>query len=325
MNGRRIVAAAALAALVGCGGGGGGGDADDGPTADLTAGGYAASADVAMSQTEDSSALSSIVGMVSVESPASASRELAAARRPVTLLAAAQRRAVDRLLARTSGAAGLRERPQATSTSTVPCDSGDLVLSEVYAREGAATVGDTITVTSNACVVEGETLSGAMVLTLTRLRESSSQVSLSFDMVFDNFGSPSSRLDGAATASGTVTADSATITIAFDGVDVLDETAGALEWHHRVTWVDDGDGTSTVSFAGLMAAGGGFVSIRQDAPFVLDLNTGQPLSGGLTLTGSSGARVKVVAGTSRYQYQYFAAGNSGTTPDAQSDGLVYED
>jgi hypothetical protein len=45
--------------------------------------------------------------------------------------------------------------------------------------------------------------------------------------------------------------------------------------------------------------------------------------GTLQVQEALGARVRVVAGTNRFTYQYFAPANGGTTPDGTQLGLAY--
>lgn len=50
---------------------------------------------------------------------------------------------------------------------------------------------------------------------------------------------------------------------------------------------------------------------------------GDPVSGVLQITGVNGGRVRIVAGSTRFNYEFYAPANSGSTPDATAAGLAY--
>ena len=50
---------------------------------------------------------------------------------------------------------------------------------------------------------------------------------------------------------------------------------------------------------------------------------GLPASGDLAVIDADGDRLEIEAGQSHYTFRYFSVDNTGTLPDAQSDGPPY--
>lgn len=304
------------ALLAACGGGGGG---DDGPpagvTGNLTAGAYAAASDSAADTTLGS--MDTLLLFVDSASPAAASARATAFGQ--------SRNGVQRLTERRAAAAGAADRRVGTlavETVVEPCDTGTLTITISYATENVTTPGDFIRIASNNCVFEGEALSGSYTTTVTRYSESSTALSAGFTLAFNNFGSTTESLNGSAAVSLQATPTSEAVSIQYQGLTATFGSA-SVEWQHTVSFSASSTQAPQAAFSGLIFAGNGFVSLLQVSPFTLDINTGYPTGGILQLTGANDGRVRLVAGSTRFTYQFFAPGNSGATPDASVPGRAY--
>ena len=317
---KRGAAGVLCAVLVACGGGGG----DSGPaapqqpatpsaaTANITSADFASQSDGAARSAKSSfSSLSVILGGdVSVNG----ANDRAQAFQTTT-----QRLAASVLLARRDPN---RAFALAVTTQTQPCDTGNLLFTINEASTTANTVGDSVTVTSQSCVVGGQAVSGSLQLVLTAYSETASAASGGLRLSFNSFGVPALTLNGTVAATFNVNASTEALQLTFQG---LTATSGgtSLQWFHTVNdTYTASNGTETVSFAGFVGVNGGYVRFDQVTPFVLNA-AGDPVSGVLQITGANGGRVRIVAGSTRFNYEFYAPGNSGSTPDATAAGLAY--
>lgn len=320
---KRSTAGVLCAVLVACGGGGGdGGGAGGGSqqpatpnaaTANIGSADYVATSDAASRSALSSfNSLSLLTGNGSVVG--------ASATRAQAFQTTTQRLAVARLLAR-STAGDDRAFTLAVRTVTQPCDSGSLLLTIDEASATANTVGDSITVTSQNCVVSGQPVSGSLRLTLTAYAASQTAASGAVTLAFNAFGVPALSLSGSVAGQFAENANGGTVRLSFQG---LSASAGgnSTQWFHTVDYAYSvASGAETVAFSGVVGVNGGYVRFDQVTPVVLV--GGDPVSGVLQITGANGARVRISAGSTRFDYAYFAPGNTGSTPDATASGLAY--
>lgn len=318
----KISAVSVLSAtLLACGGGGGdsGSAAAAGPsaaTADINSTGYAGTADgAARSTLAGFSSLALFTGSGGVVTAAASTRALA-------FDATVQRLAMGKLIERSQTQAADRVKALALTTTTQACDSGSLLFSINEANATAPTPGDSITVTSQNCVVAAQTVSGSVKLTLSTYSATATTSSGTADVVFTGFGIPALSLTGNVGAQFAEDASNLTVKLGYQGLTVAAANAAPVQWFHTVDYsLDLATGSATVAFSGLVGVADGYVRLDQFAPFTL--SSGQPSGGTLQLTGANGARVRIIAGTTRFTYAFYAAGNSGTTADATAQGLVY--
>lgn len=319
---KRGAGGALCALLVACGGGGGdgGGGSSSAPqqpagpnaaTANITSADFVGQSDGAARSAKSSFNSLSFIGGGSVQVNASTGRAEA-------FQTTTQRLAASRLLARSNPD---RAYTLAVRTETQPCDSGSLLLTINEASAAVNTVGDSVVVTSQNCVIGGQPVSGSLRLVLNAYSENASSASGAIGLTFTGFGVPALTLNGSVAATFSANVSGETLHLAFQGLTAT-ASGTTLQWFHAV---DDtysaSSGAETVSFSGFVGVNGGTVRFDQVTPFVLV--GGDPVSGTLQITGANGGRVRIVAGSTRFSYEFYAAGNSGSTPDATAPGLAY--
>lgn len=314
------------AGLLACGGAGGGDDDAGGSpqpaspsaaTADLTASRYAGQADTATQATGASVAAAALfTGDGSI-----VAAETAGPVRALRFDGKVQRLALHRLLDRQSAQRSGRARALAVTQRQEPCDSGSLLIT-LDAAESGDTVGDTVQVSSQGCVLDGQPVSGSVLATLTAYSESQSGSSGAATVDYSGFGVPELKFDGRVDAQISDDANAFAVTLRYRGLTVSGLLATPLQWFHTAAYrYGYGSGSESIRFSGYAAVAGGYVELQQLVPFALD--EGRPTDGTLQLVGANGARVKVHAGATRFGYEYFAAGNTGSVPDATAPGLAY--
>ena len=301
------------AGLLACGGGGGTAP-PAGPTANITSTDYAASGDSASNAT-----LSGLASLAVLDAGATAGVQSSNSRAEA-FNASVQRLSMQKLVARAKSPTAQRAQALAVSTSSTPCDSGSLLFTFNEASFDTGTPGDTIHISSQNCVMVGEPVAGSLLATLTSFTSSATSESGGLTFVFSNFGVPGLSLNGNANVTFAFEPSTTTVTLVNQGLAVTVDNAAPVQWFHTVSFVANAAGSS-ISLSGLAGVSGGTVQFDQLTPFTLSM--GQPSSGVLQLTGANGARVKIVAGAANFSYEYFAAGNSSSTPDATSAGLAF--
>jgi hypothetical protein len=312
---------ALLALLTACGGDDDGGVVG-GPTAatlDFTADNYVVQTDAA------AQALLDTRGILTPISPA-----LGASSGDVALggpSIAGSSRVAGHLLGRSIGgalAAGAREHAKLTDTEDLPCDSGRLVLTSNYASDEVTTVGDSLRLVSDNCRLSGQTVAGAMTMSVTSVSTTATAETGSLGIDFESFGVAGTiSVNGRSQGSYSATEDSIGVEIDFAGVPV--NVRGRSErWYQKGRFEQAGFGAPTLSYSGFVTVGDQFVKVDQIAPFVLSVRTGGLQSGMLQFTDRDGGRVRVVPRATRFEYQYFEANNQTNTPDrVTSEGLAY--
>lgn len=323
MRAHKTVALAAMAlALAACGGGGGGGSSDDTPagpqaaTADISGANYTDSADGAAAATTSGLRNLALFTDGSVVAGAAAGRATAAA-------GGAQRLAMGKLLSRNQTQTSGRAQALAVFSDSEPCsDGGSLLFTFNEADPTTTTPGDSVTVTTQNCVEGGVPVVGGFKLTVSDYAETQTQVRVSFRLALDDFGAPELNFNGTVAIKLLESADTFTVQLAHHGVTASGAATAPVRWYHTVAYaLDVGSGSESVSFSGFVGVDGGFVRLDQLSPFVL--TAGQPGGGELQISGANGGRVIIVAGATRFDYEFYAAGNTGTVPDAMAPGLEY--
>lgn len=323
MRAHKTVALAAMAlALAACGGGGGGGgssdDTPEGPqaaTADISGVNYTRSADGAAAATTSGLGNLALFTGGGVVAGAATGRAAAAGGAP--------RLAMGKLLSRNEAQASGRAHALAVFSDSEPCsDGGSLLFTLNEADPDTTTPGDSVTVTAQNCVEGGVPIVGGFKLTVSDYAETQTQVTVSFLLALDDFGVPELNFNGKVAVKLRDSTDSFTVRLAHQGVTASGTAVAPVQWYHTVAYsLDVGSGRETVSFSGFVGVNGGFVRLDQLSPFVL--TAGQPGGGELQITGANGGRVIIVAGATRFDYEFYAASNTGTVPDAIAPGLEY--
>ncbi|MCW7539893.1 hypothetical protein OOT46_18825 [Aquabacterium sp. A7-Y] len=312
----RLVCGAAAACLAACGGGDDrGGDAREpngGVDGDLRAESFIATADTAMETLQSSASLSSLVLSASPATVGTVSRRTAR-RHPLY--------ALHRLVA--DPLAGRVARKQAVGSFTdydeSYCDSGRLLIAVEYGSDTGHTVGDHTTVTSDACVVNGNPVVGRITGTLTAFRKgSNNSVQATVNVDFAAFGHGQFRADGRTIVdlSYPENGDSHFV-LAYEDFRIGAGPA-ARTWRHRVTlsYLYQAEAT-TMSFAGTVLIDGRRYEVSQEQAFELGEEE-FPTRGLLRMRDADGDRLEVQAEGSWLSYRLFLARNAGSRPDASA-------
>lgn len=299
------VACVAALLLAGCGGGGDGAPATPG----FDASNYRAVAEPA------AASLLATVGVAGALDGGLVSEA------PLALASAATRPDPIALLKRLgSQAAGTRERAQLVEPVDMPCDGGGSITgSATVANTDVPTAGDTINLTANNCVVDGVAIAGGLDITVRSYGSTATSESGSLALNFRGFSAGGTALNGGATLSFDATEARTNVALSFSNATVA-SAGSSVTLNYTTTLATTASGTA-VSVAGGLAMNGQAYTLTQPVPFGIT-SSGLNPGGTLQIQEALGARVRIVAGTDRFTYQYFAASNGGTTPDATSVGTM---
>jgi hypothetical protein len=300
------VACAAGLLLSACGGGGGGDSAPTSPG--VTASNYqelaGSVAESTLSVVTTADALRGFTGLESIQEAGQASARSAD---PVGLLRF--------LLA--NGTPG-REQPQQTQSESIACPEGGYM--DVSATDAdnnnALSRGDSASIQLHGCIIEGETLSGGLGVSVTQLGASSGALSLSFN----GLSAQGATINGNAAVSFSTGAVNS-MAVSLNNVTFNDGSTSV-----RANYTVDlaaSEGTSSVSVHGGVVLDGHDYVLTQPVAFT---QAGAGLQPGGTLQireAAFGERVLLRADSGHFTYQYFAPGNNGSTPDHSSVGLAY--
>lgn len=298
------VACAAALLLAGCGGGGG----DSTPaTPGFDASSYRTVAEPAAASVLATIGVAGALGGGSgMESPLALGQAPAPAD-PVALL--------KRLGLQPGGA--LEKAQLVTEPVSEQCSGGGSITGSArYASGDTLTAGDTATLTANDCVVDGVTIAGGLDITVRSYRETSSSESGSLALNFRGFSAAGTTVNGGATLSFDATSARGNITVGFSNATVTN--AGSTVTLNYTTTLDVAPIGTTVAVAGGLVMNGHEYTLSQPIPFGVTSDIGLNPGGTLQIQEARGARVRLVAGTDHFTYQYFGPANSGTTPDATS-------
>ncbi|WP_157268484.1 hypothetical protein [Azohydromonas aeria] len=302
------LACAAALLLAGCGGGGGGGDTP--ATAGFDASSYRTVAEpAAASLLATVGVAGALDGGLSTELPLGLD-QAAARPDPIALL---KRLGVQ--------AAAAREQAKLLEPIDERCEGGGSITGSAnVANANVPTAGDTISLTANNCVVDGVVVAGGLDITVRSYRETASSESGSLALNFRSFSAGGATVNGGATLSFSATANQTNVTLGFSNATIAN-AGSTVTLNYTTTLAATPIGT-TVSVTGRLAMNGHEYTLSQPIPFGITSDIGLNPGGTLQIQEALGARVRLVAGTDRFTYQYFAASNSGATPDATSVGSM---
>jgi len=208
---------------------------------------------------------------------------------------------------------------------SMPCPGGGSAAVDVVDldTDGALSVGDTFKARFDACVVDGNVVSGRSEFVVAAHRfEGRSEVT-ELDFRFIEMGSTQMRWTGAAHA--TLRSDLQRGTESY-GVSYRDLAVArgphAMRWNFSIDMVRPPIGQQLTSVKGAITVDGLPLALRQDEPFAIGPD-GHPRSGVLTASDSYGARLQIDAQRRWFTYRFFAARNSGESPDAASQSKPY--
>lgn len=301
------VACAAGLLLSACGGGGDSGPAPTSPG--ITATTYQEVAgSVSDSMLAVMAAADGLRGISSLEGIQAAGQISSIPADPVGLL----RRLLDQ------GASG-REQAQATQTKPVSCPDGGYVDGSVSDADnnGRLSRGDSANLQFHGCVVDGMPINGALGISVTGYSASSGSLSLSFN----GLSADGATLSGGAAVSfaiGTVN------TLSISLSDATFNDGGTAVRANYTVDVATSTGSSSVAVHGNVGVNGHDYVLTQPTSFTKLVGGSLQPGGVLQIREAAfGERVLVKADTGRFIYQYFSAGNTGSTPDASSTSAAY--
>lgn len=186
---------------------------------------------------------------------------------------------------------------------------------------GALSNGDSASLASNGCVVRGVPIGGGLGLAVNGYGYTPSPYAESADVAvnFAGLSAAGNTLNGGATVSADVNDVRGDLVVAFQNTTLATPGHNAL-LNYRVSFVGVREqGVSTESFDGALQLDGRDYTLAQLVPFALD-SQGLLPGGVLELREAQGARLRIVAGTTNFIYQYFAPGNAGEVPDSVTVG-----
>ena len=215
-----------------------------------------------------------------------------------------------------------REQAQAVATENVPCDTGNLVVTFTYANEDAPTRGDKLTITSAGCVISGGAISGSILMTVDQFTDASTGTSARFGVTFNDFGTSTAHVNGAASLQFDANSQREKVTVQFLGMTATRGSAQS-RWFHSVTIENTLGGGAVLSYGGFLLGSNGYYLLNQEQPFVLDVSTGYPASGVLRVSDAQGDYLKIVARGDRFGYEFYVAGNTSGVPNATAEGWTF--
>lgn len=290
---RHALAAAAAALLAACGGGGG-----DSPAPAFDAANYVAVAEPVTETVQASVGVGTLLNEALVQGPP--------AEGPTALH---QRPAL--------------EQPTVLRPVSEPCaDAGSLDGNVDDAdANGQLSAGDSASLSSNGCVVRGVPIGGGLTLRVNGYAYTPTPYAESADVAvgFVGLSAAGNTLNGGATLNGSVNDAQGELTLRFTDTALATPNHSAL-LNYSVRFVGSRAlGVGTESFDGALRLDGRDYTLAQIVPFTLD-SEGLSPGGTLELREAQGARLRIVAGTTNFIYQYFAPGNAGEVPDSMTVG-----
>ena len=213
------------------------------------------------------------------------------------------------------------EQALATQTETWPCDTGQFVITVDYLDQQTISAGDSVTVSSEQCVIAGEPVTGGIRMELREYTETISGIDARFEVTHHDFGTSALRVDGAASLRLTSDAQGQIMSVQYLG---MTSTEGSVQrrWYHGVTISIHANPFSTqLSFGGFHLGANGYYQLQQLQPF--DMSLGGPANGVVRVVDAQGDRVMLVLVGNLFRYEFYAAGNPGNVPDAAADGLAF--
>jgi hypothetical protein len=293
--------------LVGCGGGGGGGDSTP-ATAGFTASNYqTVAAPVAEAVVSVADVASLLGDFTSGELPMEVG-QAPTQPDPVALLT--------RLMAAHAGTD--REQAQQSQPISLTCSGGGSITGSVNDADNnnAVSAGDSISIQANSCSEDGSVTTGGLGVSVSQYGNQAGALTLSFN----NLRVDDVSVNGTATMNFNVGTQTS-VTLRFNNVSFADG-ASTLHLGFTAAITAPASGPMSLSVSGGLDANGHDYTLSQRLPYTFI--DGSLQSGGtLQVQEALGARLWILAGTSRFTYQYFAPGNAGTTPDATTPGMAY--
>lgn len=215
-----------------------------------------------------------------------------------------------------------REQAQQVETFNEVCDGGGTLSGSANDADnnGDLSAGDSATITASNCVFDGVSINGTLRIGVSRYNATASSESGVLNLSFGNFSAEGATVSGNATVSFDANSTQSKVSVEFNNATVTSSSHSVtLNCTASVTFSAS---RSSMSLSGGLGTNGHTYSLSQPAPFIAT-PAGMQAGGTLQIQEALGARVRVVAGTSRFTYQYFAPANSGSTPDSTEPGLAY--
>ena len=206
-----------------------------------------------------------------------------------------------------------------------PCPGGGSARIEVLDADagGALSVGDSFKVSFDACMLDGNAISGRSEFVVAGHRfEGGSEVT-ELDFRFDALGSSQMRWSGRARAALRSDLQRGTESYVVTYHD-LAVTRGqhTMRWSFSVDMVRPPIGSQVAKVDGTLSVDGIALRLRQDEPFVIG-GDGHPRSGQVSARDTHGERLEIEALRRWYAYRLFHAANVGVIPDAASQSKPY--
>lgn len=307
---RLLPVACAAGLLLSACGGGGGGSSEPAPTSPgITASNYQEVAgSVSESMLSVMTTADSLAGVDGLEGSLALSPASAGSADPVGLL----RRLLDK-------GTGGREQAQVTRSEPVSCEEGgymDVTATDAD-NNGMLSRGDSASIQFRGCVVDGEPINGGLGLSVTGLGASSGALSLTFN----GLSTQGATLSGGAALSFSTGAVNS-VSIRLNNA-TFNDGGTSVRANYTVDLATSA-GITSVAVQGDVVMDGHNYALTQPTPFTRQVGGSMQPGGMLQIREAAfGERVIVKAETGHFTYQYFNAGNNGSTPDASSVGLAY--
>lgn len=290
-----------------CGGGGGGGESRE-TTAGFDASNYQTVAEPVAAAALTTAGVTAALGNITGVETAMAAGQTPQTD-PVALL---------KLLV----AERVREQAQQVETFSERCDGGGTLSGSANDADnnGDLSAGDSATITASNCVFDGVSINGTLRIGVSRYTATATSESGALSLSFSNFSAEGAAVNGDATVSFDANSTQSNVSVAFSNATVASGSqAVTLNCTASVAFSSN---RSSMSLSGGLGTNGHTYTLSQPVPFTAT-PAGMQAGGTLQIQEALGARVRVVAGTNRFTYQYFAPANGGATPDATQLGLAY--
>lgn len=215
-----------------------------------------------------------------------------------------------------------RARPQKFRR---PCPGGGEVLVDVLDADagGDLSIGDRFKLAFEACVVDGDTVSGRSEFVVAAHRFEGMTELTELNFRFEALGSAQMRWTGMASAAlrSDLQRGTESYVVTYRDLAVA-RGAHAMRWNFSVDMVRPPIGDQLARVEGAMTVDGLPLQLRQDEPFVIGVD-GHPRSGQVTATDRQGARLQIEALRRRYAFRFFRSNNDGESADATSESKPY--
>lgn len=204
------------------------------------------------------------------------------------------------------------EQPQAVSSETVMCDyTGSFTVTANDANNNLILdAGDSITYSFTNCAFSsGEpAVGGSLAFTVNSVSGSGASATVRMTVVYGNFGTSSSNLNGSAS----VTATNTSMSFTYNGVDVMFNTRSA-KYYHTVAFNTSGVNPTATLNGNVVFNGAGY---SLSTPVTIVFGNIYPTSGTLRVTDKKGGYVNLIAALTTLTIDLYLPGDG--VRDAQA-------